>query len=88
MRYLAIALLLGLSACTDFPELGTSGADAARRPYPDLLPYDQVIAATAAEPQAEDTAAVLAARAAALRARADALMDEGMTDADRRLLSP
>ena len=63
MRYV-IALCL-LCACTPFPELTATISDSARAaPYPVLTPLPSLPAAT------ESEADQLAARAAALRARA------------------
>lgn len=68
MRYL-IPLFVGLSACTSFPALEGTISDAARNaPYPALTPLPADLAADAI---ASDDP--LAARIAALQARADRL---------------
>lgn len=73
MRHLILALTLALSACASFPELDAR-LDAADRnaPWPELVPTSQLIAAAGA-PGAPAASADLAARIAALDARAAAL---------------
>ncbi|SFA70567.1 hypothetical protein SAMN05421688_0232 [Poseidonocella pacifica] len=73
MRCLLLAACLALGACANVPELDARiGPDVASAPYPDLLPLDQLLTGTpASEPEAERES--LAARRAALEARAGAL---------------
>jgi hypothetical protein len=72
LRALACAGLL-LAACSQFPELDeTISPETKAAPYPALLPWDSLPAAPSdAEAPAPD--AMLAARSAALRSRADTL---------------
>lgn len=68
-----IALLGGLSACTQFPELDaaqTPGVSTA--PYPKLLPLDDLIGGVMPEVSAE-TITRVEGRVGALQARADRL---------------
>lgn len=70
---ISAAVLLGLPGCAQFPRLDAAISDAARAaPYPDLLPIGHLRAATATpDPgSAAGPAGELAARVAALRARA------------------
>lgn len=66
----ALPLLMLLAACTQFPQVDAASKSIA--PAPALLPMDELIA------QVDQTAALdpLAARIAALRARADALRNQ------------
>lgn len=67
---LPVLILSGLvAACAPFPELDALGEDAG--PPPQLLPIDQLLAQ--AGPASGDPGAGLAARAAALKARAAAI---------------
>jgi len=78
MRRLALpALALALSACSGFPELDArlTAADRAA-PWPELVPVGTVLAAAGPAAEADGTGD-LAARLAALRARAAALRAGG-----------
>lgn len=69
MRLTALLLALTLAACAPFPELDALGPD--RAAPPELLPLDDLLAqATAA---GQDPGPSVAARAAALKARAAAI---------------
>lgn len=73
MRHLILALILTLPACASFPELDARlDADDRNAPWPALVPTSQLIAAAGA-PEAPAASADLAARIAALDARAAAL---------------
>ena len=76
MRRIVLPVLtgcvLGLGACTEFPDVAaaTSGR-AETAPYPDLVPLGPLLARTAAHTsQAAPTTTAEASRVAALRARA------------------
>lgn len=72
MRRLAI-LVLALSACSTFPELDARMDESDRAaPWPELVPVETLLAA-AGPADTEAPTGDLAARLAALRARADAL---------------
>jgi hypothetical protein len=63
--------LLPLSACTEFPDLDRAVPASERNgPYPKLVPVEGLLAQTEDPRIAEDEDDALAARAAALRARA------------------
>ena len=86
MRLSALAMILTLSACTQFPELdnavSTSAQDAE---FPDLVPVHGLL--TQAEPQngtPEDTINTLNARVAALRNRANRLRGTVVDPTTRR----
>ena len=64
-------LCLGLAACAAFPEVDAV-ASKSTGPAPVLLPMDELLAQTG-QPRAEAAGNNLAARAAALRARAASL---------------
>lgn len=68
---LALLLCLVALGCTDFPDIAASGRDLgpAGTPPP-LLPFDQLVAATAASSARDISPARLQARVAALNARA------------------
>ncbi|WP_010142132.1 hypothetical protein [Oceanicola sp. S124] len=69
----AALLLIALAGCGR-PPLPESATAAAEGPYPELVPAYRILAGTAAEPRiGETTEADLAARAALLRRRAEAL---------------
>ncbi len=71
MRHALLICLVAVTGCAVYPDnLPSSGAVLAGTP-PALLPLDQVLAG--AEPIAEVAGDALAARAAALKARADNL---------------
>ena len=70
MKY-AVILCLSLTACSSFPQLDAA-TPRANIPTPTLLPTEDLLAQTAAI-GAEGVGRTLAARAAALRARAAAL---------------
>ncbi len=71
MMLRALPLLLLLSACADFPEVGQAIARSGpATPTPALLPMEQI---TTPAPRAEARGDALSARVAALRARAAAL---------------
>lgn len=85
----AIILLcfgLGLTGCADFPELDGAISDKGRAAgYPSLLPVGQLMAHTDAPTRLDaQTGAQLAARAAALRKRADTLRRIRIIDAAAR----
>lgn len=87
MTYRPAVLLLscfGLLACADFPELDRAVPDAATRgPFPDLVPVSQIL--NGPEPRVTDaTVDGLAARVAALRARADRLRRRAVVDGATR----
>lgn len=67
-----LGMLLALSACATFPEL-EAAKGAAKGPPPALLPMDQILGAVGAPPAGDPAGAALGGRAAALKARADAL---------------
>ena len=77
LRVLVILSLTGVAACTTFPEVDTAeSALVGPNSAPALLPIDELLAMAAASPDAysagssvADRSALLAARAAALRAR-------------------
>lgn len=69
--FLSLLLLSGLGACTKFPTPDAAPSQAAQlAPYPTLLPFGPLTAATAVSPPIVDPAVELEARAAALRRRA------------------
>ncbi len=68
MRTAPALLLLALSACADMPDLPPRPVLAGAAPV--ILPTDEVLAAVQGDLGAEESGAALAARAAALRARA------------------
>ena len=69
----AAPVLAALAGCTQFPELDQVTDPAVfQAPYPPLLPFEALQASTAL-PEPVDPAVALAARVAALRARAAAL---------------
>lgn len=75
MRLTALAMILTLSACTQFPELdnavSTSAQDAE---FPDLVPVSGLLAQTVPQNDTpESTVNTLNARVAALRNRANRL---------------
>jgi len=82
MRAATLALFLALAACSQFPELdGTIPADLENADYPDLVPLEPLLARAApviADPV--ETTEALDARAAALRARANALQRRAILD--------
>lgn len=68
-----VILAIALSACSTFPELDVRLEDSDRAaPWPDLVPVETLLAA-AGPADTEAPTGDLAARLAALRARADAL---------------
>ncbi|SIT10771.1 hypothetical protein SAMN05421759_11658 [Roseivivax lentus] len=70
-----LALCLGVSGCTQFPELdATATPGVAAAPYPDLLPIDALLRGAPAR-ATPDLRAGVSARAAALRARAARLQE-------------
>ena len=74
MRRALLALALLLSGCATFPEVDRAAMTLGEGPAPRLLPTDQVLAAGEAPPLgAEAAQAALAARAAGLRQRAEAI---------------
>lgn len=80
-----LASLAATAACADFPDLETESSAASRQaPYPVLLSVADIGALPAAGPDAEAATALVAARAAALRLRAAALLapviDSGEAD--------
>lgn len=76
MRHLAI-LALALSACATYPELDARLDESDHTaPWPDLVPVETLLAAAGPADAATPTGD-LAARLAALRARADALRAGG-----------
>lgn len=71
---LGLCLLPLTGACTQFPALDRATDPAVfQAPYPKLLPFEQLQPAST-QPVPADPAAQLAAQAAALRKRADALI--------------
>jgi len=76
----------GLTGCAEFPELESAISDRGRAAgYPALLPMEDLLArANAPTRLDETTGAGLAARAAALRARADRLRRMPVVDAAAR----
>ena len=78
MRFSAV-LMLALAACADWPEAGGPPLARDTRPWPTLMPLDQVMVTA---PRAEDAEiGRLQARAAALRARAALLRRDASTGA-------
>ena len=70
MRCLPFVILIGLTGCATFPELDGTISDAARNaPYPRLT----ALPATETGPVPDTTEAAMAARVAALNARAERL---------------
>lgn len=76
---IALGLFCAVAACTQFPELDAAVSEEAKNaPPPDFRPSDELLAA-AARPEAEpdvETDEELAARAAALQARAARLRQQ------------
>lgn len=71
-----LGMLLALAACATFPELDAANSaakDAVGGAPPALLPMDQILGAAGTPPDGDPAGAALAGRAAALKARADAL---------------
>ena len=83
-RILALTVMMGLAACSDFPDLPRSStANAANGGYPHLLPLDQI--QTAAPPVGPGLGVGdLPARARALQARAARLRQTPVVDGTTR----
>lgn len=86
MHWILLPFLLFLTACGSWPDVGgpTLSRDAS---WPTLQPLSELIAEGAVTPASNDDAARLAARAAALRARAEVLRSDAsdMESLRRRL---
>ncbi|WP_114286988.1 hypothetical protein [Candidatus Halocynthiibacter alkanivorans] len=81
---LTISAAIGLSACTQFPELeGSISASARQAPYPTLLP-DALLGTVQPVEDAPDIATSLTGRAANLRARGDILRGAPIVDPQDR----
>ena len=83
MRYL-VPILLILTACGEWPDAGGPPLTRDTRPWPKLVPIDQVSAPSLEVGNAE--ARRLASRAAALRARAAILRRSASTQAEMEAL--
>lgn len=86
-----ICLALLVAACDPFPDLDTGSDDAARAPYPTLVPLTGLLAgigpnAPPPEADAQQIEEELTARVEALRARAATLRQSALTPAERREL--
>lgn len=84
IRRAALCLVLTLAAggCSSRPEVTARESPAvARSAYPTLAPIDQLIAASKAESRAAPAQTEVTGRAAALRARANALRSRGLETA-------
>ena len=83
MRRMALSLVcLPLLACGGWPDLGAPTLERSKRDWPDLLPLSQLVAEGGIEAASDEDARRLAARAAALRSRAQILRtDAGDADA-------
>lgn len=75
MRPIALAMILTLAACTQFPELDSAVTHSGQNAkYPDLVPVDRLLnAATPRNGTPEQTVDTLNARVNALRNRANRL---------------
>ncbi|MEM6305765.1 MAG: hypothetical protein AAF744_13690 [Pseudomonadota bacterium] len=82
-------LALGLSSCTQFPELDrTITPELEAADFPDLVPVEPLLAqATAGQVNAEATEAALIGRVARLRARAARLRGSVLSGRERQRLS-
>ncbi|WP_162933085.1 hypothetical protein [Roseovarius sp. EL26] len=70
----ALALLLMLNACGDFPELDAAASDAAKNaPYPKLTPTARITTKATQNQIVPETSETLKARVESLQARADRL---------------
>lgn len=83
MHRIALSLVcLPLFACGGWPDLGEPTLERSSRDWPDLLPLSQLVADGGVDTASDEDAQRLAARAAALRARAQILRaDAGDADA-------
>ena len=73
MRFTAPLLLVFLTACGDWPDVGGPALEQNAQSWPALLPLDQLVENGAVTVANDDEAETLAARAARLRARAAVL---------------
>ncbi len=81
MRVIAVAILTSLGACGTWPDAGGPPLERRSSDWPVLLPISDLIETDALPPAENADAARLAARAAALQARADILRaDAGNAD--------
>lgn len=85
----ALAGLVALSGCGEFPDPGGPGSQTARAaPWPTLAPVQELLATVPGDAEAADAASrALMARAANLRARAAVLRRTGLEEADRDALA-
>ena len=84
-----VTLLLALAACSDFPDLDAEISPEARAAgYPDLVPLAEVTDRRKKARTTAEDGERLAARAAALKARARLLRGVRIDDETRRRLSP
>ncbi|SEK54495.1 hypothetical protein SAMN05421666_1044 [Roseovarius nanhaiticus] len=83
---LAAALgLLAQAGCTAFPDVGDSASDAAlARPYPDLVPLQDLDMGLGTSRIAPETAPAIEARVARLKDRADSLRRGAVVDGATR----
>lgn len=76
---LALACMLMLTGCTDFPDLDGRLSEAdADLPYPALVPAEEILAGAQDPAIQPDTQTALDARVAALEQRAATLRDAGL----------
>lgn len=82
---LALTGTLALVACEDYPQLDLpQGAEVERGDYPRLLPLIEILDIDVAPPQIDtELVLTLQQRATRLRARAAALRQSALTQADR-----
>ncbi|MEP5729212.1 MAG: hypothetical protein ABJL67_07535 [Sulfitobacter sp.] len=79
---------LGLTACTQFPDLEhTQSTDLKRAAYPALVPIQPILAQNAAPaPDSVEVASTLTTRIDGLRTRAERMRGPILTNAERRRL--